>query len=125
MFASGQRSLSVRAKNTCRCLALGREALQSILGSEVQSVINSNFSRWAIEKNKVFEKLAKVQMEKWIRNATVTKYEKGTVLAKKGERLRMLYLVISGELSYKGQAFPQYTAFGDQFVYPDSNINKP
>ena len=124
LYASGQRTLSVRSKGISRCLALGREALQNILGSEIQSVIYNNSSRWSLEKNKVFEKLAKVQMEKWIRNAKVVKREKGEVLAKRGEKLKTIFLFIEGEGSFKGQVYPKFTAFGDAFVYPDSSVGK-
>lgn len=125
LYSDGQRTMTVRAKNTARCLALGREALQNILGSEIQLVVNNNSSRWSLEKNDVFKNLAKVQMEKWIRNAKIVKREKGDVLVKKGEKLKVLYLMINGECTYGGQNYPKFTAFGGQFVYPDSNINKP
>lgn len=125
LYSDGQRTMTVRAKLTTRCLALGRESLQSILGNEIQVVVNNNSSRWSLEKNDVFKNLAKVQMEKWIRNAKIVKREKGDILVKKGEKLRMLYLMINGECTYAGQNFPKFTAFGGQFVYPDSNLNKP
>ena len=125
LYASGQRTLSVRSKNVSRCLALGREALQNILGSEIQSVIYSNSSRWSLEKNAVFKKLAKVQMEKWIRNAKIVKREKGDILVRKGEKLKNIYLFIEGEGKYKGQEYPKFTAFGDDFVFPDQNVDFP
>lgn len=125
LYSDGQRTVTVRSKNTSRLLALGRESLQNILGSQIQEVINSNSSRWSLEKNEVFKNLAKVQMEKWIRSAKIVKREAGEILAKKGERLKMLYLMIKGECSYGHQQFPKFTAFGHQFVYPDSSLNKP
>lgn len=125
LYSDGQRTVTVRAKNTARMLALGRESLQKILGSEIQIVINSNASRWSLEKNEVFKNLAKVQMEKWIRAAKIVKREEGEVLVRKGDTLKMIYLMINGECTYKGQEFLKYTCFGHQFVYPDSALNKP
>jgi hypothetical protein len=69
--------------------------LQGILGN-IAKVVDKNWQRWALNEDKIFGRLTKVQVEKWILNAQVTEVKAGTVLCEKGKAFTDLIVFISG-----------------------------
>jgi cGMP-dependent protein kinase len=122
LFQDGKRSLTVRAAQDCLCLSLSRDALQEILGAKIQEVIQGNWSRWAIEKNPMLSKLTKLQIEKWVQNATIKKVPQGTVLLDKNSTLTEIFIVLNGELKCGQSAYSKGTVFDDRFLYPSAKL---
>lgn len=94
-------------------MALSREALSNILGAKINEVVNSNWSRWCLEKNDILKNLTKVQIERIIKNVKFKQYDADTVVQDKGYPLGKLILVLSGEISFEGKTFGKGVAFGD------------
>lgn len=44
------RSMTIKALEETVCLALARDTLHSLLGNQVESIINRNIARWSLEK---------------------------------------------------------------------------
>ena len=124
LYQSGHRTLTVRAGDECRCLALSRGDLQEILGNEIQKVIQGNWSRWAIEKDPVFNQLTSLQTEKWIMNAEVVKKEAHDVILPKDSSLTSVIIVLNGELRFGNTSFAKGTVFGGDYLYPKENLGR-
>jgi cGMP-dependent protein kinase len=121
LYASGHRTLSVLAQTDCRCLALSREALQEILGAKILQVIQANWSRWALKQDKIFSQLTKLQMEKWIQNATCENLEPGTVIMEKNKPLSKLVIVLNGELQFGNRVYAKGTVFESSYMLGQTN----
>lgn len=122
LYESAKRTLTVRAGTDCKCLALARGDLQSIMGTKILEVIKGNWTRWAIEKDPVFKDLTKLQIEKIIMNVEFTKKQPGgEVILERGSELTKVVIVLSGSLLYTTKTFPKGTLFDSSFLYPQSN----
>lgn len=124
LYASGHRTLTVRAGEECRCLALSRGDLQDILGNEIQKVIQGNWSRWAIEKDPVFCQLTSLQTEKWIMNAEVSKKEANEVILPKDSTLSSVIIILNGDLKFGSNIYSKGTVFGGDYLYPRENLGR-
>lgn len=123
LYESSVRGLTVKAKeNDVRCVALSRDSLSNILGAKINEVVNSNWSRWCLEKNDIFKNLTKVQIERIIKNVKFKQYDADTVVQDKGYPLGKLILVLGGDISYEGKTFGKGVAFGDQFMKTDKAL---
>ncbi len=122
LYESGVRSLSVRAGQDCVCLGLSRDSLQEILGAQIQEVIEGNWSRWAVEKNPVFSRLTKLQVERWIQNGETRSLQAGQQLGDKGQPLKEILIVINGELKYGDKAYARGSVFDEKFLYPNKSL---
>lgn len=116
----------MRAKGTVKCIALAREKLQVILGNKIVEVIQKNWQRWALENDKVFCKLTKIQREKWILNATIRKVKQDEIIYRGGEKFNSLIIVVEGSaidaLEYK--EYTKGTVFHSSYIYSKkSDIN--
>ena len=96
LYSNAARTLSVRAKNTVKCMALARESLQNILGAKVAQVVENNWQRWAMKENPLFKRLTKIQMEKWILNARVHSVEEDQVFYDMGDMFSEIIIIIDG-----------------------------
>ena len=124
LYESAKRTLTVKAGTDCKCLALARGDLQTIMGSKIQQVIQGNWSRWAVEKDEVFKNLTKLQIEKWIQNSEFRKLPSGETLMERGSNLSKLIIVLNGNLLYTDKTYAKGTIFEPSFLYPQSNVNK-
>lgn len=125
LYKNSVRTLDVVAKGSgVRMLALGREALQNILGNKIQKVINNNWTRWAFEKNKLLSKLTQVQIEKIISNTQIIDYDKGALVLREEDSFTDILVVIRGQCSYNARSYPQGTIFSEDFLWPQENLNK-
>lgn len=120
LYETGTRTLTVKAGSDCKCLALSRGDLQNIMGSKIQQVIQANWTRWALEKDPVLQKLTKLQIERIIQNCEVRKLTGGDLLLEKHGPLSRLYIVINGAIRYDRQ-FAKGSVFSSSFLYPQGN----
>lgn len=125
LIASGNRAVTVRAGANCSCLALSRGDLQECFdeSTAIHVVIQANWSRWAIEKDKVFSKLTKLQIEKWIKRAEYKKLEEGDIILEKGKPLSKVIIVINGQLSFGNRNYGKGSVFEANYLYPSNNLN--
>jgi hypothetical protein len=92
--------------------------LQGILGN-IAKVVDNNWQRWSLNEDKIFGRLTKVQVEKWILNAQVAEVKAGTVLCEKGKAFTDLIIFISGTAVDKvsKKEYGSKTVFGGEHVY--------
>jgi hypothetical protein len=92
--------------------------LKGILG-KIAKVVNNNWQRWALNEDKIFGRLTKVQVEKWILNAQVTEVKAGTVLCEKGKAFTDLIVFISGTAVDKvsQKEYGRKMVFGAEYLY--------
>jgi hypothetical protein len=92
--------------------------LQGILGN-IAKVVDNNWQRWSLNEDKIFGRLTKVQVEKWILNAQVAVVKAGTVLCEKGKAFTDLIIFISGTAVDKvsKKEYGRKTVFGGEHVY--------
>ena len=98
LYMNTKRSFTVVAIDEVKCLALGRETLQNILGDKIQKIIYRNIQKWAFEKSPILQKLTNIQKQKVIDNMTIKNFKEGVVLLSKGECCNQLFIVIEGSL---------------------------
>jgi cGMP-dependent protein kinase len=56
LYYNSVRGCTVRALGQVKCLALGRDALTSILGDQVQTIVFRNIQKWAFDKSSILNK---------------------------------------------------------------------
>lgn len=122
LYESATRTLTVRAGTDLKCVALSRDKLQSIMGSKIQQVIQANWTRWALEKDQVLQRLTKLQIERLIQNCEFKKLTAGEMLLPKGSKLTRLYMITNGELKYD-KTYAKGEVFLSSFLYPQGNLN--
>ena len=82
-----------------KCLALSRENLTQILGIQFKTIMYKNLERWALQRNKLFSNLTKVQVEKTIDAMRIVHYKAGDVFFNKGALGgQRIIVVIEGEI---------------------------
>lgn len=122
LYESATRTLTVRAGTDIKCVALSRDKLQSIMGSKIQQVIQANWTRWALEKDQVLQRLTKLQIERLIQNCEFKKLTGGETLLQKGRNLERIYMITNGELRYD-KTYSRGEVFLSSFLYPQGNIH--
>jgi len=75
-------------------LALGRDTLTRILGDQVQVITFRNLQKWAFEKNALFSKLTKIQIEKIIDAMKISNYKAGDIIYHKGSLCNQKIIII-------------------------------
>lgn len=103
-----------------KCLALGRDTLTRILGDQVQVITFRNLQKWAFEKNNLFTKLTKIQIEKIIDAMKITNYKAGDIIYHKGSLCNQKIIVVI-EGSIKKAKFGNVVArkgeaYGDEYL---------
>ena len=103
-----------------KCLALGRDTLTRILGDQVQVITFRNLQKWAFEKNNLFTKLTKIQIEKIIDAMKITNYKAGDIIYHKGALCNQKVIVVI-EGSIKKAKFGNVVArkgeaYGDEYL---------
>lgn len=125
LYENTTRGLTVKAsEDNVKMLALSRDSLQSILGAQINLVINSNWSRWALEKGDFLSKLTKIQVEKILANLTFESPEDGFKIMNRGTKLKAIYIVLGGTLTFGAKEYTKGSAFGENFLYPNENLEK-
>lgn len=98
LYINTKRGATVTAIDEVRCLALGRDTLQNILGDKIQKIIYRNIQKWAFDKSELLSKLTNIQKQKVIENMTIKNFKAGTVIIAKGEVCNQIVIVIEGSL---------------------------
>ena len=99
LYYNTVRQATVRALDNVKCLALGRDTLTRILGDQVQVITFRNLQKWAFEKNNLFTKLTKIQIEKIIDAMKITNYKAGDIIYHKGALCNQkVIIVIEGSI---------------------------
>lgn len=79
-------------------MAISRETLLNVFGSDMETILLKNSQNWALEKDQVFSKLNKIQIYKIINNSDLIKKDKRTILERSGHELENIYIVLGGSL---------------------------
>ena len=81
-------------------------------------MVDNNWQRWALNEDKVFGRLTKLQVEKWIMNAPVTEVKAGVTLCKKGDPFKDIIVFISGTATDKNSKteYGKKMVFGGEYV---------
>lgn len=120
LYYNTVRQATVRALDNVKCLALGRDTLTRILGDQVQVITFRNLQKWAFEKNNLFSKLTKIQIEKIIDAMKISNYKAGDPIYHKGSLCNQKIIIII-EGSIKKAKFGTVMcrkgeAFGDEYL---------
>jgi cGMP-dependent protein kinase len=59
LLYNAPRSATVTAVTEVKCVSLGRDTLNDLLGSELQQIIYRNSQRMSLEQNEILSKLSK------------------------------------------------------------------
>ena len=98
LYINTKRGATVTAVDDVKCLALGRDTLQNILGDKIQKIIYRNIQKWAFDKSTLLKQLTNIQKQKVIDNMTIKNFKAGTIILPKGEYCNKLFIVIEGSL---------------------------
>ncbi|KAL4488509.1 hypothetical protein ABPG72_013077 [Tetrahymena utriculariae] len=130
LFENSKRGATVKAmEDDSRCIALGRDTIQSVLGDKVQVIMYNNMIKWAFEGNDVLKKLTKVQKEKIVINQKQTNYQKGVICFPAGQPIQKLIFILEGSISYEGgnKIAEKGGLFGDHWLlykHKDEKLSK-
>ena len=118
LYQDGLRSLTVKAKTEVRCLAISRTTLLTVFGSSIQDVLSRNNLVWILSNDSVFKRMSKLQIHRWINFSTIVKSqsEEFNVLERAGDKLKSIYIVIDGYMSYGKQLIRKGDIFGKHLV---------
>ena len=128
LYYNSTRGATVKAKTAVSVMVVAKDSLKEILGKNMQDVIYGNSDRWAIERSKLFSRLSKINQEKLLQSAIERRnVEEGEILVQRGKLVGKVIIVNEGELEYCvniGEKYAKGSIFGEQFVYPNSNLEK-
>lgn len=92
--------MSVKASSDVKCLALGRDVLNRILGDKVEVIIYKNIAKWSLERLEGFHGLSKVQKEKLLNVFKINHHREGDVILPKFTPLRnAIIIVLEGQVT--------------------------
>eukprot|EP00357_Protocruzia_adherens_P001123 CAMPEP_0115008308 /NCGR_PEP_ID=MMETSP0216-20121206/21827_1 /TAXON_ID=223996 /ORGANISM="Protocruzia adherens, Strain Boccale" /LENGTH=931 /DNA_ID=CAMNT_0002375675 /DNA_START=42 /DNA_END=2837 /DNA_ORIENTATION=- len=122
------RTLTVVAcDGPAKCVALGKENLEKILGNKLQDALYHNIQKIAFEKSKVLHHLLPEQIDKVISRSTQTVYKQGEIIFSKGETLGEKFVVLLlGKLSTVQEKVlaDKGHCFGEEFFLQDIDERK-
>ncbi|KAL4498348.1 hypothetical protein ABPG72_013154 [Tetrahymena utriculariae] len=127
LYENSKRGATVKAlDDEVRCIALGRDTIQKVLGDKIQVVMYNNVMRWAFEKNNILARFTKIQIEKIINASSQIQYKKGDLIFKKEQPCKKLIFVLESCLVNKSnqkKVVDKGHAFGEQWLF-EQNKNK-
>ena len=93
------RTATITAVTDLKCVAIGRERLTKVLGSQLQHIIYQNTKRIGMEKSEVFSQLNPSQMLKAINSLSVQIFQRGQPVVPEGtQKGTRLWMVLKGRL---------------------------
>ncbi|OMJ75567.1 hypothetical protein SteCoe_25263 [Stentor coeruleus] len=93
------RTASVVGITDVKCVALGRDRLTKVLGSQLQQIIYQNSKRMAIDRSEVLSKLDSEQISRLISLMRVETYLKGRIVIPAGfNKGAKLFILLKGKL---------------------------
>ena len=113
------RTASVVANVDVKCVAIGRDRLTKVLGTQLQQIIYQNSKRMSLDKSEVLSKLDSEQSARLIQNLRVETYVKGRVVIPQGlGKGAKLYVVLKGKLKYRSGAIAGevFSCLGDKDI---------
>ena len=113
------RTASIVAVSDVKCVALGRDRLTKVLGSQLQQILYQNSKRMALDRSENLAKLDSEQSARLISMMRVETYIKGKVVIPAGlGKGSKLYIVLKGKLkSRSGSVIGQnFSCIGDQEI---------
>jgi len=114
-----KRTLSVVAhEKSAKCVAIGKETLEKILGDQLEDVLFRNVQKLAFDRSHTLRKLLRDQVEKLIAVAEKKKFGKGEVVIPKDEPLTNCFLtVLRGSIMRAdGKIVKHGESFGDKYL---------
>lgn len=93
------RTASIVAVTDAKCVAIGRDRLTKVLGTQLQQIIYQNSKRMSLDRSEVLCKLDPEQSSRIISNLRVESYSKGKVIIPAGfGKGAKLYIVLKGKM---------------------------
>ncbi|OMJ87851.1 hypothetical protein SteCoe_10333 [Stentor coeruleus] len=118
------RTATITAITDLKCVAIGRERLTKVLGSQLQHIIFQNTKRIAMEKSEVFKQLNPSQALKALNAFTVQTYKKNQIIIPQGTvKGTIAYMVLKGRVIDKRNVLigEVFTSIGDTELTKDPN----
>ncbi len=98
LYYNTVRACSVKADTEVKCLALGRDIVNKILGDQMQAITFKNLMRWAFDKSHFISKLTAMQAEKVLELMEITAHKKGEKVFSKGDLCSKMLILLDGSL---------------------------
>jgi cGMP-dependent protein kinase len=116
------RTATITALGDVKCIAISREKLTKVLGSQLQQLIYKNSQMMTIDKSPILNKLTKEQAERLIQLMRVKSFEPGQVVISTGTPKGVkIWLVLKGCLIQGGKIVADlFSCIGDNEI-----IKKP
>lgn len=104
LLYGGTRTATITAVDgPVKCVSIGRQELEQVLGSHLQQIIYRNTQRMAFERNDTLKRLNRDQIERLIDNMVVRTYTNGQVVIPLGHpKGAKLWVVLKGALGPNG-----------------------
>ena len=94
------RTASIAAVTDVKCVAIGRDRLTKVLGTQLQQIIYQNSKRMALDRSEVLSKLDLDQSLRLITNLRVESYSKSSIVIRAGTRKAdKLLVILKGKLN--------------------------
>ncbi|OMJ92780.1 hypothetical protein SteCoe_4414 [Stentor coeruleus] len=118
------RTATITALTDLKCVAIGRERLTKVLGSQLQHIIYQNTKRISMEKSEVFRQLNPSQALKVLNAFTVQGFKKGQIVIPQGTiKGTNAYMVLKGRIVDKHNTIiaELFCSIGDRELTQDIN----
>lgn len=113
------RTASIMAVSDVKCVALGRDRLTKVLGSQLQQILYQNSKRMALDKSENLSKLDSDQSSRLISLMKVDTYLKGKLVIPAGtNKGAKLFIVLKGKLKTRSGTIigHHFTCLGDKEI---------
>ena len=113
------RTASIVAVGDVKCVALGRDRLTKVLGTQLQQILYQNSKRMALDKSETLAKLDSEQSARLIAAMRVESYLKGKVVVPSNTPISAkLLIVLKGKLKTRGGAIvgQNFSCLGDKEI---------
>ena len=118
------RTASIAAVTDVKCVAIGRDRLTKVLGTQLQQIIYQNSKRMALDRSEVLSKLDLDQSLRLITNLRVESYSKSSIVIRAGTRKAdKLLVILKGKLKNKaGITIAElFSCLGDTEIVNNTN----
>jgi len=124
LYANSNRSLTVKAaSDKAEVLALGRDNLQQILGSKIETAIYRNYQKWGLQRDPILNSLSEISKERILEQFEQVNTPAGQVILNKDDIVDKIIVCVQGtmQLEKPGEGikcFSMGEAFGAEYLYP-------
>ena len=122
LLSNSVRTATVIAETNVKCIALRRNDLEEMLGSELKKIILENSTRITIARSDVLSKLDKNQQNSLMDCLETVKYNKNTLLIEAGTLKKSnIWLILHGKLkNSSGIVAESFSCIGDLEISSNS-----